>query len=206
MKLYFTPGACSLAPHIVARELGLKLDLEKVDLAAKKTEHGEDFLSINPKGYVPALRLDDGSVLTEVSALLQYLADRNPSAKLLPAPGTMERYRVLEWLGFIATEIHKGFGPLWNPATPDAYKAIAVANLAKRFLYIESQLGQEYLTGAQFTIADAYAFVTISWAGHLKVDLAPYTKLRAFVGRVAARPGVRAAMQAEGLIKEPVTA
>ncbi len=206
MKLYFSPGACSLAPHIVARELGLKLDLEKVDLAAKKTGTGEDYLSINPKGYVPALRLDDGSVLTEVSAILQYLADRNPSAKLLPAQGTMERYRALEWVGFIATEIHKGFGPLWNPDTPDAYKAIAVANLAKRFLYIESQLGQEYLTGSQFTVADAYAFVTISWADYLKVDLAPYTKLRAFLARVAARAGVQAAMKAEGLIKEPVPA
>jgi glutathione S-transferase len=206
MKLYFSPGACSLAPHIVAREAGLKIDLEKVDLAARKTERGEDYLAINPKGYVPALRLDDGSVLTEVSALLQYVADRNPSAKLLPAPGTMERYRVLEWVGFIATEIHKGFGPLWNPQTPEAYKAIAIGNLAKRFLYLDSQLGQGYLTGAQFTIADAYAFVTVSWANYLKVDLAPYAKLRAFLGRVAARPGVQAAMKAEGLIKEPATA
>lgn len=206
MKLYFSPGACSLAPHIVARELGLKLDLEKVDLAARKTERGEDYLSINPKGYVPALRLDDGSVLTEVSAVLQYLADRKPEAKLIPAFGTMERYRVLEWVGFIATEIHKGFGPLWNPNTPDAYRAITVENLAKRFLYIESQLGQDYLTGAPFTIADAYAFVTISWAAYHKVDLTPYAKLRAFLARVAARPGVQAAMKAEGLIKEAVPA
>jgi glutathione S-transferase len=206
MKLYFSPGACSLAPHIVARELGLKLDLEKVDLAAKKTERGADYLSINPKGYVPALQLDSGDVLTEVSAVVQYLADRKPEAKLIPAFGTMERYRVLEWIGFVAAEIHKGFGPLWNPDTPDAYKAIAIANLAKRFLYIESQLGQDYLTGAQFTVADAYAFVTISWADYLKVDLAPYTKLRAYLARVAARPGVQAAMKAEGLIKEAVTA
>lgn len=206
MKLYFSPGACSLAPHIVARELGLKLDLEKVDLAARKTERGEDYLSINPKGYVPALRLDDGGVLTEVSAVLQYLADRKPDAKLIPPFGTMERYRVLEWVGFIATEIHKGFGPLWNPNTPDAYRAITVENLAKRFLYIESQLGQDYLTGAPFTIADAYAFVTISWAAYHKVDLTPYAKLRAFLARVAARPGVQAAMKAEGLIKEAVPA
>jgi glutathione S-transferase len=206
MKLYFSPGACSLAPHIVARELGLKLDLEKVDLAARKTERGEDYFAINPKGYVPALRLDDGSVLTEVSAILQYLADRKPEAKLIPAFGTMERYRVLEWVGFIATEIHKGFGPLWKPDTPDAYKAIARENLARRFLYIESQLGQDYLTGSQFTIADAYAFTTISWANYLKVDLAPYAKLRAFLARVAARPGVQAAMLTEGLIKEAVSA
>jgi glutathione S-transferase len=206
MKLYYSPGACSLAPHIVARELGLKLDIEKVDLAAKKTERGADYLAINPKGYVPALQLDDGSVLTEASAVLQYLADCKPDAALIPAFGSAERYRVLEWVGFIATEIHKGFGPLWNPDTPDAYRAITVETLAKRFLYIESQLGQAYLTGPQFTIADAYAFVTLSWADYHKVDLAPYAKLRAYLARVAARPGARAAMQAEGLIKESVPA
>jgi glutathione S-transferase len=206
MKLYYSPGACSLAPHIVARELGLKLDLDKVDLAAKKTERGADYLAINPKGYVPALQLDNGDVLTEASAVLQYLADRKPDAALIPAFGSAERYRVLEWVGFIATEIHKGFGPLWNPNTPDAYRAITVETLAKRFLYIESQLGQAYLTGTQFTIADAYAFVTLSWASYHKVDLAPYAKLRAYLARVVARPGVRAAMQAEGLIKEAATA
>ncbi len=202
MKLYYAPGACSLAPHIVARELGLKIDLDKVDLGTKKTETGGDFLSINPKGYVPTLQLDNGEVLTEASAVLQYLADRKPGGALLPAPGSMERYRVLEWLGFIATEIHKGFGPLWNPATPDASRAVAVETLAKRFLYIESQLGNGYLTGSQFTIADAYAFVTVSWANYHKVDLAPYTKLRAFLARVAARPAVQAAMKEEGLIKK----
>jgi glutathione S-transferase len=206
MKLYYSPGACSLAADIALREAGLKFDLEKVDLAAKKTERGADYWSINPKGYVPALQLDDGEILTEVSAVLQYIADQKPGANLLPAAGTKARYRAVEWIGFITTELHKGFGPLWKPNTPDAYKPIVIETLAKRLQYVESQLGQQYLTGAQFTIADAYAFVTVSWANHLKVDLAPYANLRAFLGRVAARPGVQATMKAEGLIKEPATA
>ena len=130
MKLYYAPGACSLAPHIVAREAGLRLDLEKVDLRSGKTETGAAFAEINPKGYVPALSLDNGEVLTEVSALVQYVADQAPQAALMPAGGTDERYRVLEWLGFISTEIHKGFGPLWNPQSPDAAKTIAKATAA----------------------------------------------------------------------------
>jgi glutathione S-transferase len=206
MKLYYSPGACSLAPHIVLREAGLKFEIEKVDLAAKKTERGADYWAINPKGYVPTLQLDDGEVLTEVSAILQYVADQKPETKLLPALGGMARYRVLEWVGFISTEIHKGFGPLWKPNTPDAYKAIVVETLAKRLQFVESQLGQQYLTGAQFTVADAYLFVVVSWANHVKVDLAPYAKLRGFLERVAARPAVQAAMKAEGLIKEKVEA
>jgi glutathione S-transferase len=206
MKLYFSPGACSLAPHIALREAGLKIDLEKVDLVAKKTERGADYWSINPKGYVPALQLDNGEILTEVSALLQYLADQRPGANLLPAAGTLERTRVVEWIGFIATELHKGFGPLWKPNTPDAYKPIVVETLAKRLQYVESQLGSAYLTGAQFTVADAYLLVIVSWAKYLKVDLTPYAKLRALLDRIAARPAVRAAMVAEGLIKEKVEA
>ena len=206
MKLYFSPGACSLAAHIALREAGLKPDLEKVDLAAKKTERGADYWSINPKGYVPALQLDDGEVLTEVSALLQYIADQKPATKLLPAPGTIERARVLEWIGFIASELHKGFGPLWKPNTPEAYKAIVIETLAKRLQYVESQLGSQYLTGAQFTVADAYLFVIVSWAKYLKVDLTPYARLRALLDRIAARPAVREAMVAEGLIKEKVEA
>jgi glutathione S-transferase len=206
MKLYYAPGACSLAVHIALREAGLQFEIEKVDLAAKKTERGADYWSINPKGYVPALRLDDGEILTEVSAVLQYVADRTQAAGLLPAFGSKERYRVLEWIGFIASEVHKGFGPLWKQNTPDAYKAIVVETLAKRLQYVESQLGQHYLTGAQFTVADAYLFVVVSWAKYLNVDLAPYAKLRAFLDRVAARPAVQAAMKAEGLIKEKVEA
>ena len=206
MKLYYSPGACSLAPHIVLREAGLKPEIEKVDLAAKKTERGADYWAINPKGYVPALQLDNGEVLTEVSAILQYVADQKPETNLLPDVSSMARYCVLEWVGFISTEIHKGFGPLWKPNTPDAYKAIVVETLAKRLQFVESQLGQQYLTGAQFTVADAYLFVVVSWAKYLKVDLAPYAKLRGFLDRVAARPAVQAAMNVEGLIKEKVEA
>jgi glutathione S-transferase len=206
MKLYYSPGACSLAPHIALHEAGVKFETEKVDLAAKKTERGADYWSINPKGYVPALQLDNGEILTEVSAILQYVADRNPGAKLLPAFGSEERYRALEWIGFIATEIHKGFGPLWKPDTPDAYKAIAVETLAKRLQYVGSQLGSQYLTGAQFTVADAYLFVVVSWSKYLKVDLTPYAGLRALLERIAARPAAQAAMKAEGLIKEKAIA
>jgi len=206
MKLYYSPGACSLAPHIVLREAGLKFEIEKVDLAAKKTERGADYWSINPKGYVPALQLDSGETLTEVSAILQYVADQKPAANLLPAAGTKERYRAIEWIGFIATELHKGFGPLWKPNTPDAYKPIVLETLAKRLQYVESQLGSQYLTGATFTAADAYLFVIVSWAKYLKVDLTPYAKLRALLDRIAARPAVQAAMVAEGLIKEKVEA
>lgn len=206
MKLYYAPGACSLAPHIALREAGLKFDIEKVDLAAKKTERGADYWSINPKGYVPALQLDDGEILTEVSAVLQYIADQKPAANLLPAFGRTERYRVLEWIGFIATELHKGFGPLWRPNTPEAYKPVVIETLAKRLQYVESQLGTQYLTGAQFTVADAYLFVIVSWAKYHNVDLTPYAKLRALLDRIAARPAVQAAMKAEGLIKEKVEA
>jgi glutathione S-transferase len=206
MKLYYSPGACSLAVHIALREAGLTFDIEKVDLAAKKTERGTDYWTVNPKGYVPALQLDSGEVLTEVSAVLQYVADQKPEKALLPTAGTMARYRLLEWIGFITTELHKGFSPLWKPNTPEAYKPIVHETLAKRLQYVESQLGSEYLTGATFTVADAYLFVVVSWARHLKVDLTPYAKLRALLDRIAARPAVKAAMTAEGLIKEKATA
>lgn len=206
MKLYYSPGACSLAPHIALREAGLTFEIEKVDLAAKKTERGADYWSINPKGYVPALQLDNGGTLTEVSAILQYVADQKPAANLLPAVGSAERYRAVEWIGFITTELHKGFSPLWKPTTPDAYKAIVLETLAKRLQFVESQLGAQYLTGAAFTVADAYLFTVVSWAKPLKVDLTPYAKLRALLERIAARPAVKAAMVAEGLIKEKVEA
>jgi glutathione S-transferase len=202
MKLYYAPGACSLAPHIVAREAGLKLDLEKVDLRAGKTETGATYSEINPKGYVPALKLDTGEVLTEASALVQFLADQAPQAQLAPTAGTSERYRLLEWLGFISTEIHKGFGPLWNPAMPDGAKAIAKTNLGKRFAYLDTHLaGGAYLLGEQFTIADAYLFTVASWADFHAIDLKPYPNLQAYLGRVAARPRVREALAAEGLLK-----
>jgi glutathione S-transferase len=203
MKLYYAPGACSLAPHIVAREAGLKLDLEKVDLRSGKTESGAAFSEVNPKGYVPALSLENGDVLTEVSALVQYLADHAPQAGLAPAAGTPERYRLLEWLGFISTEIHKGFGPLWNPQMPEAAKTIAKANLNKRFAWLDQRLARgPYLMGERFTVADAYLFTVANWTNLHGIDIKPYPNLKAFMERVGARAKVREAMTAEGLLKE----
>lgn len=203
MKLYYAPAACSLAPHIVASEAGLRLDLERVDLASGKTEGGAVFATINPKGYVPALALDNGEVLTEVSALVQYLADQAPGSGLAPAAGTLERYRLLEWLGFISTEIHKGFGPLWKPDTPEASKTAARNNLAKRFAYLDGRLsGGGFLLGERFTVADAYLFTVANWTNFHKIDLSPYPNLQSYLKRVAARPKVREALGAEGLLKE----
>jgi glutathione S-transferase len=203
MKLYYYPGACSLAPHIVAREAGIPLSLEKVDLANRTTETGANFATVNPKGYVPALGLQDGSVLTEASAIVQYLADRQPGTKLAPAHGTMERYRLLEWLGFISTEIHKGFGPLWNPATPDEVKAATKERLATRFAYLDEILAkQPYLMGETFTIADAYLFTVVNWTNFHNVDISSFPNLKAFQARIAARPSVQQALEAEGLTKK----
>ena len=203
MKLYYYPGACSLAPHIVAREAGIPLTLEKVDLANRTTETGASYLAINPKGYVPALGLKDNSVLTEASAIIQYLADSQTSADLAPANGTIERYRLLEWLGFISTEIHKGFGPLWNPATPDAVKTATKERLATRFAYLDEKLGsQPFLMGSKFTIADAYLFTVVNWTNFHGIDLSPFPNLQAFQARVAARPAVQQALEAEGLLKK----
>lgn len=201
MKLYYAPGACSMAPHIALCEAGLPYDLEKVDLAAKRTERGTDYMSVNPKGYVPALALDDGQVLTEVSAVVQYIADQAPGSGLAPRAGTMERYRLLEWLGFIATELHKGFGPLFKPDTPDAYKPIVRDNLARRFGWLDGQLrGREHLMGSGFTVADAYGFTILNWTNVHDIDLAPWPEVKAYVGRVGARPGVQQAMREEGLL------
>jgi glutathione S-transferase len=203
MKLYYYPGACSLAPHIVAREAGIPLSLEKVDLANRTTETGANYATVNPKGYVPALGLQDGSVLTEASAIVQYLADQQPGSALAPAPGTMERYRLLEWLGFISTEIHKGFGPLWNPATPDAVKAATKERLAVRFAYLDEALAkQPYLLGETFTIADAYLFTVVNWTNFHAVDISPFPNLKAFQARIASRPSVQQALEAEGLVKK----
>jgi glutathione S-transferase len=202
MKLYYAPGACSMAPHIALCEAGLSYDLEKVDLAAKTTEGGADYTGINPKGYVPALALDDGQVLTEVSAVVQYIADRAPGSGLAPQPGTTERYKLLEWLGFIATEVHKGFGPLWKPDTPEAYKAIVRDNLAKRFGYLDSQLvDRDHLMGSGFTVADAYCFTILNWTNFHSIDLTALPNVSAYVSRVAARPKVQQAMREEGLIQ-----
>jgi glutathione S-transferase len=202
MKLYYAPGACSMAPHIALCEAGLGYDLEKVDLGAKKTERGTDYLRINPKGYVPALELDGGELLTEVSAVIQYIADQAPTSGLAPRPGTMERYRLLEWLGFITTELHKGFGPLWHPETPDAYKGTVRGSLATRFGYLDDQLsGREHLLPSGYTVADAYAFTILNWTNFHDIDLAPWPTIKAYTARIAARPKVQQAMREEGLLK-----
>jgi glutathione S-transferase len=191
-----------MAPHIALCEAGLSYDLEKVDLQAKKTERGADYLGINPKGYVPALALDDGQVLTEVAVVLQYIADQAPGARLAPPPGTIERYRLMEWLNFIATELHKGFGPLWKPNTPDAYKPMVHENLANRFGWLDRQLeGREYLMGAGFTVADAYAFTILNWTNFHDIDLGRWPNVQAYVGRVGGRPKVQQAMREEGLLQ-----
>lgn len=198
MKLYYFPGACSLSPHIVLREVGAKFDLVKVDLAAKKTESGEDYLKINPRGYVPALQLDDGSVLVEGPAIVQYLADQNPSAGLAPAPTDRKRYELQSWLTFIGTEVHKQFSPLFNPNSAEAQKTASVQALKGRFAYLEKELGaRQYLMGDKYNVADAYLFVVLSWAGYVKLELSP--GLQAYLGRIAVRPAVQAALKAEGL-------
>ncbi len=199
MKLYYSPGACSQAPHIALREADLAFDLVKVDLAAKRTEAGEDYYATNPKGAVPALALDDGSVLTENAVILQYIADQG-GGDLIPPFGTMARYRLLEWLNYIATELHKGFGPLWNPATPEESKQATRELLGKKFDYVQESLGDgPYLTGEQFTIADAYLFVVLGWTRIHHIDLARWPALTDLRKRVSERPAVRAALHAEGL-------
>lgn len=202
MKLYYKPGACSLTPHIILCEAGLAFETEKVDLASKQTEAGADYLTLNPKGYVPALLLDDGQMLTEVAAIVQYLADRVPEKQLAPPAGTMERYRLQEWLSYISSELHKAFNPLFNPKAPEEWKILVKELLARRIDFIARHLeGKDYLMGGTFTVADAYLFNVLNWARLVKVDLTPWPVLKAFSERVAARPAVKAAMVAEGLIK-----
>jgi glutathione S-transferase len=201
MRLYYAPGACSLSPHIVAVEAGLPLDLEKVNLKTHKTETGEDYYAINPKGSVPALRLDDGSVLTEGPAIVQYLADRKPETKLAPPAGTMERYRLTEWLTFINGEIHKTFSPLFGNGS-DEVKQEARSKVKKRFEYVEQQLaGKEFLLGDTFTVADAYFFVMLTWANINGIDLNHYPNISAYFDRVSQRPAVRETLESEGLKK-----
>ena len=201
MKLYYTPGACSQAPHIAIHELGLPYDAVKVDLATHKLEDGTDYRTINPKGYVPTLELDDGTRITEANVILQYLAEQKPG-RLAPAFGTRERWKLMEWLAFIASEVHKGFGPLWNPQTPADVRERTVKALGNRFGYVAQTLDkQPFLMGNEFTIADAYLFVVLNWSGLHKVDLSPWPALQQFQARVAARPGVQAALKAEGLAK-----
>jgi glutathione S-transferase len=203
MKLYYSPGACSLSPHIVLNELGLKFDAVRVDLATKKTADGADFNAVNPKGYVPTLQLDDGRVLTEGPAIVQYLADLKPEAKLAAPNGTFERYRLQEWLNFISTEIHKTFSPLFHPGLSDAQRDAAKQKLALRFGEIENALGeQEYLTGAQFTVADAYLYTMLRWTRAFHIDLAQWPALAKYFERVAARPAVKATLAFEQAAKK----
>jgi glutathione S-transferase len=201
MKLFYAPGACSMAPHIVLRELGKKFDLEKVDLSVKKTEAGKDYTKINGKGYVPALEIKKDEVLTEVATILQYLADKAKATKLLPKAGTMARYRAMESLNFVASELHKGIGGLFNPAMPDDGKAAIKNRLTARFKWLDGLLGkQNYLTGKSFSVADAYAFTVLGWCRMVGIDLGDYKNISAYLGRVGARPAVQAAMKAEGLL------
>ncbi len=199
MKLYYAPGACSLSPHIVAREAGVDIQLDKI--TNKQTAEGTDFFAVNPKGYVPALELAPGEVLTEGPAIVQYIADQKPSANLVPPAGSMQRYRVQEMLGYINSEIHKTYSPLFSKDTPPATVEERKAYLKKRYKFIEGKLaGHDYLFGNQFTVADAYLFTVTNWAHHVKVDLAEFPNLTAFQKRVAARPAVQQAMREEGLI------
>jgi glutathione S-transferase len=203
MQLYFAPGACSLASHITAREAGLSLDLKRADTKTKKLEDGSDYFAINSKGAVPALKLDDGQVLTEGVAIMQYLADQKPESGLAPKNGSLERYRVQEWLNYITSEVHKTFSPLWNPANEQAVKDYSLTNLKKKFDWLDAQLkDRKYLTGDTFTIADAYLFTVVNWSNFLAIDLAPWPALKAFQERVAARPKVQEAMAAEGLTRK----
>jgi len=202
MKLYYSPGACSLSPHIVSRELGIPVELKKVNTKDKTMDGGGDFRKVNAKGYVPALELDNGQVLTEGPAIVQYLADQKPDAGLAPKNGSIERYRLQEWLNFITSELHKGFTPLFKPNTPDEYKKIAKENLAGRLDWLDQQLaGKDYLTGKSFTVADAYLFTVVNWTKFQQIDLAKWPNVSAYMARVAARPKVQEALKAEGLVK-----
>ena len=202
MKLYFAPGACSLAAHIAIEEAGLPHTLERVDLASHKTEHGADYTKINPKGYVPALMLDNGELLTEVGVVLQYLSDQRKDRRLMAEAGTLERYRQMEWLSFISTELHKQFSPLFRPDTPVATKEQQLKLIGRRLDYISEVLArQPYLAGAEFTAPDAYLFTVLGWTDYLKIDMTPWPRLGEYRARIAARPAVQKTLKGEGLLK-----
>ncbi|MDH3232861.1 MAG: glutathione transferase GstA [Alphaproteobacteria bacterium] len=201
MKLYYDPGSCALSPHIVLCEAGLAHEIEKVDLAAGRTESGADFRAIHPLGCVPVLVLDDGQILTEGGVIVQYLADQVPRVGLIPPVMTMARYRVLEWLSFVSSELHRRYTPLFDSGLGDDYRATVLKRLHHRFDIVETHLSERpYLTGDAFSVADAYCFTILNWAGYVNVDMTPWPVLRDYHARVAARPGVREAMRAEGLI------
>ena len=201
MKLYYSPGACSLSPHIVACEAELSIELVKVDLQNKLTESGEDFRQLNPNGYVPLLILDDGNRLSEGPAIVQYLADLAPDKKLIPPAGTFERYQLQQWLNFISTEIHKSFSPLFNAAAPEAAKQLAIATLTTRLTIVAEQLAsQPFLLGDHFSVADVYLFVTLSWGQYVNVDIFRWPTLARYADKISERPAVQKAMREEGLI------
>ena len=202
MKLYYSPGACSLSPHIVLLEAGLPYTLDKVDIKARKSETVADYLTINTKGSVPALQFDDGQVLTEGAAIVQYLADQKPESGLAPRAGTLERYRLMEILNYISSEVHKGFGPLFNPQNSADVKTAAKTALGKKFDWLSTFLGSKtFLMGNTFTVADAYLFTVLSWSAHTGIDLGSWPVLTAYQARIAQRPKVQQALKEEGLLK-----
>ncbi|MEK8046767.1 glutathione transferase GstA [Ideonella margarita] len=202
MKLYYSPGACSLSPHIALREAGLAFDLHITNLKTKKLADGSDFLAINPRGQVPLLELDSGERLTEGPAIVQYIADQAPATGLAPAAGTLARYHLMEWLNFITSELHKGFSPLFTPGTAEDTQVKARAALMKQLSWVDGQLaGKTWLTGDTFTVADGYLFTVAGWGKYVGVDISSLANLGAYMGRVAARPAVQAALKAEGLLK-----
>ena len=202
MKLYYSPGACSLSPHIVLNEAGLPFEKIKADTKTKVLPDGSDYRAVNPLGYVPLLELDDGTKITEGPAIVQYIADQVPAKKLAPPSGTMERTKLQTWLNFVSTELHKGFSPLFNPSMPEEAKKIFRERLGTRFAYLDKHLASnDHLMGKDFSVADAYAFVVSNWAKPTNVELEPYANVAAWRSRVAARPAVQAALKAEGLVK-----
>ena len=202
MKLYYSPGACSLSPHIALLEAGLPYDLVKVDLRAKKLENGDDYLKINPKGQVPALALDSGELVTEGTVIVQMIADQAAGKNLAPPRDSAERYKLLEWLNFVGTELHKNFGPMFSPLLADDAKAFFKDRVMGKFKYLDGALaGREYLMGKQFTVADGYLFTMLSWADRMKFDLSALPTLLAYKARIAARPNVQEALTREGLMK-----
>lgn len=201
MKLYYAPGACSLSPHIILRETGLDFSIERVNIKEKKTEKGEDFLAVNPKGQVPTLVLDNGELLTEGAVIVQYLADQKPDRNLIALAGSMKRYHQMEALNFISTELHKNFSPLFTPGTPDEYKDTVRKILLNKFKYVDSVLAkQAFFAGDSFSVADAYLFAVSGWAKHVGLDLSSLTHLQDYLVKVAKRPNVQEALKAEGLI------
>jgi glutathione S-transferase len=202
MKLYYSPGACSLSPHIVLHETGLPHEAVLASTKTHQLQDGTDYYTLNPKGYVPLLELDSGERISEGPVIVQYIADQVPASRLIPAAGTLARYRVMEWLNFIGTELHKTYSPLFNPALSDDAKAVFRAKLVERFTWVDGQLaGKSYLSGDAFCVADAYLFTVTNWAPRVGVDISQLANVAAFMTRVGQRPAVQAAMKAEGLIK-----